>query len=958
MNPSRWRQVEEIFRSASQRAPTERREYLSRACGEDRELRRAVEDLLRSDEAAGDYLERLLVDGIELLGQTAAERQVGTYRLLERIGEGGMGVVYRADRDDDEYRKQVAIKLIRWGMDQPAQVERFRRERQILAELEHPNIARLLDGGTTAAGAPYLVMEYVAGEPIDRYCDRHRLGLAARLELFLTVCSAVQHAHQHLVIHRDLKPGNILVTAEGTVKLLDFGIAKLLRPDAGEPTGTLDRFLTLAYASPEQIRGELVGTASDVYSLGVVLYELLTGRRPIAPEGLGRAEAERRILQIEPPAPSRVVTPIADEVDDAASPEDIAAARGLRPQALRRRLSGDLDVIVLMALRKERDRRFRSVDQLTRDLRRHLGGLPIEARKSSLVYRSVKFLRRNRLALAAAIVLVAALLAAVISLQQTVRTQQEREKAAELASFLVDLFDASDPAIARGEDLTARQVLDRGAARIRDEFGSRPLLQATLLDTVGRVYRKLGLYDQARPLVEQALENRRRLSQSSLDVGQSLRHLGHLDKAQGRYPEAIAAYRESLELTHRQLGESHLETAECLNDLALALQIVGEVDEARELLRRALAIYRSLLGDEDPFVATVSINLALLFESQGDYAAAEPLMRDALAIDLKTFGDLHPNVADDLNSLALLLQQQGQLGPAQDLYQQALTMYRQLLEPDHPQLLASLNNLATVYSDQGELDEARRLLEEALGTFEPMRRQGHPDIAPSLNNLAQVLQYQGRYDEAAALLEEALALRRAAFGDRHFDVAASWHNLAILRFTAGDSTGAEPLFRRALELRRELVGEHHPATAASLTGLAMLHRVRGTHGEAITLQRRALEIQRQAFGAEHPVVARAQSLLGDFLTAAGESQAAEALLRRAIDLQRRLLSPQHHELATTLTRLGTLLTHLGRTDEAARRLGEALEIRRRALPEDHWLIAVTASALGACETARGRFAEA
>ncbi|HYG63748.1 MAG TPA: serine/threonine-protein kinase, partial [Thermoanaerobaculia bacterium] len=515
-DPERWRRIDGLFAEALELPPDERQGFLAAACAGDDELRSEVESLLAADaegEEGAAFLEQPAGEWLDLDEAGGPERRLGPYRLLRRLGAGGMGSVYLARRDDGLYEREVAVKILRSGLEGTGALHRFLAERQILARLEHPGIARLYDGGRTTGGRPFLVMELVDGLPLDEYCDRHRLGVEERLRLFVRICAAVQHAHQNLLVHRDLKPANILVTAEGEPKLLDFGIAKRLGPESadgadgsGPVTRTGLRVMTPSYASPEQVRGEAITTASDVYSLGVLLYELLAGRSPYRIAGGLPHEVERAICDDEPERPSQALLRISGD----RPPEEIAAARGTRPQALRRRLRGDLDTIVLEALRKEPRRRYGSAARLAEDIERHLRNLPVAARPDSLLYRTRKLLRRRRAAAIA--VTLGALLALgfVLSLvEQGRRLARERDKARYALSFLVEAFKNADPYHTRGRRLTAEEVLEQGAARVARDLHGRPEVQAAVLDAIGEVYLGQGRADAAAPLLERALAMRR-----------------------------------------------------------------------------------------------------------------------------------------------------------------------------------------------------------------------------------------------------------------------------------------------------------------------------------------------------------------------------------------------------------------------------------------------------------------
>jgi serine/threonine-protein kinase len=519
MDANRWKRVQELFEAALELDAGGRADFLRGECGDDRELCDEVLSLIDADSGEHSLLDGHAVDALEpepAVEEGAASLEgalVGPYRVIERIGAGGMGAVYLAERADGHFERKVALKVIKRGMDTEEILARFRSERQILAQLRHLNIAHLLDGGVTDDGRPYFTMEYVDGVPIDRYCDEHRLTVEERLALFETVCEAVQYAQHNLVVHRDLKPSNILVTNDGQVKLLDFGIAKVVGEESEhERTGdagltrTGVRMMTPGYASPEQVRGEAVTTATDVYSLGVVLFELLAGHRPYNVMAETPRELERAIVETPPQRLSTAVAATRERVDAASrsvvttTPEDVAEARRAIPAQLRKRLSGDLDNICLMALRKEPDRRYASAGLLLLDLQRHRQGIPVTARRDTFVYRAQKFAQRNRGAVVAAALIV--VVVAALTTFYTMRLARERDrarleaaKAAEVSEFLQSLFEVADPGQSKGEDITARELLDRGAERIETELAGQPEVQAEMMHVVGTVYHTLSVVD-------------------------------------------------------------------------------------------------------------------------------------------------------------------------------------------------------------------------------------------------------------------------------------------------------------------------------------------------------------------------------------------------------------------------------------------------------------------------------
>ena len=962
MNPTTWRRVEELFEQVIDLPPAARVAELHQACGDNEELRLMVEALLRSEEDGDEFLREAVAHGAQLLEAPQVEgRRIGPYQLLRRLGAGGMGEIFLAERADQEYHKQVALKLIRPGFDTARLLGRFRRERQILANLDHPHIARLLDGGTAADGAPYFVMEFIEGEPIDLWCDRRRLGIRARLRLLRTVCEAVQFAHQNLVVHRDLKPSNILVTEDGTVKLLDFGIAKLLATEDevvdSALTLTAERPLTLSHASPEQVRGEPITTASDVYALGCLAYQLLAGSLPFDLEGKTRRDVERIVIEETPLAPSSsVARALRESLEEA---EEVARARHTRPEALRRRLTGELDAIVLGTLRKEPRRRPGSAAEVAEDIRLHLDGLPVRAHRDTLGYRTMKFIGRHRLALALAAIFIALIVGAFLnSLRHAQRTALERDKALVVVDFLVDLFAISDPSQSRGETITARELLDAGARSLGRTLDDQPLRKAMLSDTIGRVYRELGLLDQGRPLVEQALAIRlQHLGDDHPDVASSLNNLGGIEHADGDYEQSAAHHEEALGIYRSLPGDRRLEIGDSLNDLALARHSQGRYEEAADLLRRALAIYRSLgLVDQADFAISLG-NLGRTLADLGEFEEASELTQQALEIAQRVYGGAHPQVGTFLNNLA---SQRNELGDdaAESLFRQALEMRREVLGPEHPQSIQTLNNLAGWMYSAGKYGESEAGFRELIPLARRTLGDEHPDIATYLNNLAVVLKRQGSYAEAEELYAAALRIQRQSLGEKHPEVVNTLDNLASAKLILGDYVEAQRLFELALALGIEQYGENHPEVAYTMDHFARLHLERGNFAAAFELQERCLAIRLETYEEEHRQVASSRAHLAAIHAAAGDLETARAMFEQATEKQRRLMRPDHPLLAESLLGMGEVLTALGRPDEAETALRESLRIRRASLPAGHWKIVETSSALGASLGAQGRAEEA
>jgi eukaryotic-like serine/threonine-protein kinase len=686
---------------------------------------------------------------------------VGRYRVLREIGRGGMSVVYLAERADDAFHQRVALKVLDHAPRSRDARCRFEQERQILASLEHPNIARLLDGGVDGRGVPYIVMELVEGEPIDRYCDQQGLTVDERLALLQVVARAVAYAHRRLVVHRDLKPSNILVTAAGEVKLLDFGIAKLLDPEvagpfAVPPTRTALRVLTPEYAAPEQVLGEPVTTASDVYQLGLILFELLTERRAHGVSSDSLVELERVVCTSEPPRPSR----------SASTP------------ALRRRLAGDLDSIVLTALRREPDRRYASPADLAADLDRHLKGLPVTAREDGFVYRAGKFVRRNRLALLAAAAVAVSLVGGLgAALWQARAAGLESRKATEVKDFLVQIFAGTSPEETQGRPVTARALLDRGVGRIA-MLKEEPEVQAELLAVAGVSYRGLGVYDSAQPLLERSLRLHRRLH-----------------------------------------GERSLGTADVETSLAQLAFKQGDTKRAEAFHRAALATYRALLPEGDVRMADslAGLGSCLLDYDRDDEAAV--LLRQALDIRRKHSGGADPKIGEILNDLGMLRHRAMDLEGAERLYRQALTIQRLAYGPLHPEVTTPLHNLGALLKTRGRLVEAEKVFREVIALEQKLYGGDHPTTADSWGYLGRVLRARGDLVGAEAAFRRSLAINRAKRDARHFATFGALHNLGNLLVSVGRAAEAEPLLREALAGRESLYGADYRKTKETRAAL-------------------------------------------------------------------------------------------------------------------------------------------
>jgi len=827
------RRIRELFDAVVDLSPAEQRVALDRLAGDDAPLRDDVARLVTNTSdtgalfaaplRAGDYL--AAVDAVPLEGT-----HLGRYDIVRLIGVGGMGTVYEAVRADDQYRQRVAIKLVQRDLDSDLAMARFLRERQILASLQHPNIAVLHDGSVTAEGRPYLVMEYIAGQPITAWCTARALDVRARVALFRQVCRAVHHAHQNLVIHRDLKPGNILVTEDGTVKLLDFGIAKLLDADTGDDALPLTRDsarpYTPEYASPEQIRGEVLKTTSDVYSLGVVLYELLAGRRPHVVASRSPAEIERAVLGEPTRPPSTVVT-------DAA-----ATTRGERSAArLRRHIAGELDQIVLMALRPEPERRYASAEALDDDLRRYLNGEPIRAHRDWAGYRLKKFAQRNAAAVTASAFVLLALVGGVITTTiQSRRARAEQLKEQQVNDFLRTLLSSVKP-VTGGRDVTASELLDAAARRLAFDQTIPVGIRAELETVIGQSDLSLGRYDEAVRHDSAALALTQRLEGATSPatiaaistIGQAYLQRGDLDHADTAFHHAWA-------LRQSRGGSPDSLLSALIANLGSLAHYRGDNVASERYQREALDLRRRLFGAGSDLTAFTLNDLAVTLGEEGRFADAVPLHREAVAVLRKNHVGPTLELASVLNALATALDLSGNPAAADSVYRETLAIRKQLLGADHPEYAMTLMNYSGFLFDQQRYEEAAANSREILALRGKTLPESHPAIGSALQTLGRSLDHQGDSAGARGALEESLALRRKYVG------AASWlagNSEGVLgdHFTINkDYARAEPLLLDAIAVVGKAVGPANPRTLLNVRRIAALYTAWGKPAKAAEWQ--------------------------------------------------------------------------------------------------------------------------
>jgi eukaryotic-like serine/threonine-protein kinase len=795
MDATRWERMQYVFHGASNLEEPARRAFVENECGLDALLKSDVLSMLEEDAREHPLLDRDVAHVAQHL--LAHDRsaplpldEFGRYRVKHVLGEGGMGVVYLAERDD--LGSLAAIKILRDAWLSPARRERFANEQRTLAQLNHPSIARLYDADALPDGTPWFVMEYVEGVPLTEYCTAHACTISERLTLFRTVCEAVQHAHRHLIIHRDLKPSNILVSGDGAVKLLDFGIAKQLDTlDApANPTLTGLRLMTPAYAAPEQMRGGFAGVLSDVYSLGVVLYELLTGRLPFDLAHRSPAEAEAMIIDHEPVKPSAVARRIA-----------AVSSAETRIPSVSKTAWADLDVLCLRAIHKDPQRRYRSVEALARDIDHYLAGEPLEARPDSAGYRLGKFARRNSRALSAA--LATLMIVVALTVFYTVRLASARNAAlAEAARtmriqrFMMNLFQGGDADAGPADSLRVVTLIDRGMQEAKS-LDADPTMQSELFVTLGSIYQKLGNFGRADSLLQFALDERKRLlGPEHPDVAASLVALGSLRDSEARYAEAERLIREGLAMSRKRLSPQDPIVLTATTALGQLLEDRGAYDQAIAVLEDAVRLQSP--GGETRDLAGSMTELANSHFYAGHYEISDSLNRRVLAMDRRLYGERHPHVADDLINLGAVQLELGHSAEAERYDREALDITAQWYGPSHQETASAMTILSRALVSEKRYADAAGMLEQAVVIQEHVYGPVHPRVASTLNELGRVAVSLGQLDKAEAYFQRELAIYGSVYEDKHYLIGVALSNLSGVALERKDYQKAEALLRDAL----------------------------------------------------------------------------------------------------------------------------------------------------------------
>ena len=823
MDQNEWKKLSRIFDIVLTLPPEGRTDYIKRVCGDDTELESKINEMLDQLEESDQFFRERLGKNEELVKELDSliseqindddyfeGKSIGRWEIQELIGHGGMGRVYKVKRVDESGIKQTgALKIIHKSLLTPSHMERFRQEQQILSGLQHPNISGFIDSGITADRVPYMVMEYVEGEDILSYCNSGRLQISRRLELFIIVCKTIQHAHNSLIVHRDLKPENILVTKEGRIKILDFGIAKLLDPNLYEHSAIETqpgmRMLSLEYASPEQISGKMITTSTDLYSLGVLLSKLLIGLHPFELGSLSYKEIENMVLEKDPQRASRRYS----SVTDPDMTDSIADQRNSTPQSITRQLNGDLDAIIYKALHKDPDRRYASVEALVTDLERYQNDLPVFARPDTFFYRAKKFTNRNRWGIAAIAIIFLVLIGGFFTtMWQAQEAEKNAREAEQVSDFLAQIFEGSDPNRANDGSMTARELLDQGFERAQTELADEPGLQAQMLSMIGNIYSNLGLYDDAYLAVEKSVELFHEMNQRSPEMATALLRMANLEYRLSNFESAADAARQSLDLNIRLFGEDHHKTASVMNTLAMSLEEIGEKEEAYGLYYQIIDIRRN-----------------------------QP--------------DQGSNLAVNLNNLAILLQEDGRLDEADALFREAVELIEEVLGEQHPFMAYTLNGYSGVHQDRREYDLAeadlRRALEIGRAVFPPE----HPFIAVVLHNLGGLFDEMERYEDAVDYYNRGLDLRRQTLPPGHPDIATSLESIGGVFIKSEKPVGAEPQLREALSILAEAYGETDWRAARVESLLARSLLFQGKRAEAKELLDRSYPVLERELGSDN-----------------------------------------------------------------------------------------------------------
>lgn len=846
MDKQRWEKIQAIFDQVADVDKNKQEQLLDKLCTGDEALKQEVVSLLLSDEQDLSFIEKPAAELINLgVSKISAGTKIGHYKIIKQIGYGGMGEVYLAEREDKQFKQKVALKIIKKGMDSSETLRRFHDERQILARLNHPHIARLYDGGMTADNLPYFTMEYIEGRPITDYCDRNELSVPERLELFCDVLAAVSYAHSNFIVHRDLKPGNIIVNSEGQVKLLDFGIAKLVTESELEDdnmTRTGFRVMTPGYASPEQIKGEAITTASDVYSLGVILYELLSGNQPFEIKGKTPGEIEQLICQTDPKRPSTQVTRNRTENNSAEDLSIISGQRHTVPEKLRRILKGDLDNICLKSLEKEPLRRYSSVEQLKDDIGRYLKGLPVLARPATYSYRAGKFVKRHSTAVftlssVTALIIFLVVYYTIQLSQERDKAQLEAQKAKKVSEYITSIFEYANPSVAKGETITPRDLVEQGRKRIDEELTDQPEVRVEMLKVISDVYYSMGDFEEARELSQEALQVMYEHDKDNIaGIAEIYHSMGDLSYDLGEFAQADSQYQRAYDLKKSVLSPDDTLIAKELIGLGTLARRDNNFEKSEKMYKEALRIQEASLEKPHLDIAYTMNNLGRLYQNNEMYDKAEPLLVEGLAMRRELLGDETFETIASMGSLASLYYNSKQLEKAEKIYQEAKENIIKIAGYDHFYTAGIIQSLANVEAELKKYDEAEKLYLKSIEILKKVLPVDHLNISYPLSGYGRLLVLSGRYDEGIKILDEALRVRLLALPEDDTNIAMVYTYLGRAYYFKEEYAKAESFLNKAYTSFESRLGRENKKTQEVVRYLVDLFAQNGDSDRLKTYQ--------------------------------------------------------------------------------------------------------------------------
>lgn len=922
-----WEKVQLLFSEALELKDSERSSYLKEKCEGDENLFNEVMSLLLSDDEIHPILNRKASELINIEEKlNFVGEKIGNYKLTKEIASGGMGTVFLAERCDGIFEQEVALKIIKPGLSTIPIIRRFQHERQILANLQHPNIARLFDGGVTEDRRPYFTMEYVDGVPIDEYCDKNKLKINERLNLFIKVCEAVQYAHNNLVIHRDIKPSNILIKNDGTIKLLDFGISKVLSAEGENsdlPTITQAEIhlMTPEYSSPEQIKNSNISVATDVYSLGLVLYKLLSGKPAHDFKTRTFNEYEKVVCEQNIPKPSTVIIKRSENEEEILISE-ICENRNTQIKKLKKTLNGDLDNICMMALRKEPDRRYATAEVLAYDIERYQKDLPILARKESFIYTSKKFIIRHKAA-----VITAALLFFIVNgliLFYTIRLKTERDKAnleakksEQVASFLQDLFLVSDPNESKGETITARELLDRGASRLMVGLEEEPEIKSQLLNTIGKVYTNLGLYNSAEELFLKIneIENLETIDKET--YVETLVNLGKTYGFNGKYKLAGDIFIKAKNIGEEYFSPNHVIIGELYNSLGSHFYQIADFDSSYIYYKKAEKNFILNFGKESEQLATTLYNLGVLEFDSGNIEKSDSLYSASLNLYIKLNGEIDIQTATVQNELASVMRHSGRFSEAEKLYNKALATRIKIFGNSHPDVAHTLNHLSRLYYNQEFYEKAEPLARQSLEIRKKLYDEIHPEVSASKSSLAGTLMGLKKYEEADKLYEEAYNASMKKFGENHPYTPALLGNLGIALMEQKKYKEAEDAMLKALQMLEKLTSYRPTYRSGRVVSLADLYNRTNRYSKAEELLRKELNLLKNSDIDDDWLIGRTESELGYSLFKQSKNLEAEGLLINGYNILKKNKGEKSYLAKKALEKIIAFYKTRGRNDKVA-----------------------------------------